>query len=154
MILYRLSKQQYINDLSGRGAELTGGRWNSKGIPVLYTAESRALAAIEIAVHIPLGILPSNYHLATIQIPDIERAARINIEDLPSRWDAHPFIKITQQVGDNFVKANKHLLLQVPSATVKGDHNYLINPRHADFSKVKIIGIEPFEFDSRLFKKG
>ncbi|WP_448700808.1 RES family NAD+ phosphorylase [Mucilaginibacter sp. AW1-3] len=153
MILYRLSKQQYINDLSGRGAELTGGRWNSKGIPVLYTAESRALAAIEIAVHIPLGIIPSNYYLAAIELPGPDRIARIEIADLPARWDSHPFIKITQRAGDIFIKENKHLALQVPSATVKGDHNYLINPNHVDFKKVKVISTEPFEFDSRLFKK-
>lgn len=153
MTLYRLSKQQYINDLSGRGAELTGGRWNSKGIPVLYTAESRALAAIEIAVHTPLGIMPANYYLATIEIPDIERASMVDIADLPANWDRNPFLIITQKIGDSFIKANKHLILQVPSATVKGDHNYLINPLHIDFKKVRITSTEPFEFDSRLFKK-
>lgn len=153
MILYRLSKQQYIHDLSGRGAELTGGRWNSKGMPVLYTAESRALAAIEIAVHIPLGIMPANYYLAVIELPDMERMVRVDIEDLPPHWDSNPFIRITQKIGDSFIKDNKHLALQVPSATVKGDHNYLINPAHPDFSKVKITLTEPFVFDSRLFKK-
>jgi len=153
MIIYRLSRQQYINDLSGRGAELAGGRWNSKGIPMLYTSESRALAAIEIAVHTPLGILPSNYYLATIEIQDIHRAVTVDLDDLPPNWSKSPFLKITQKIGDSFIKENKHLVLRVPSATVKGDHNYLINPHHSDFGKVKVISTEPFEFDSRLFKK-
>jgi RES domain-containing protein len=153
MILYRLSKQHYIKDLSGRGAELSGGRWNSKGIPVLYTAESRALAAIEIAVHTPLGIIPSDYFLAEIEIPDNASVLKIAINDLPRDWARHPFIKATQNIGDKFIKSNKHLVLQIPSATVKGDYNYLINPLHPDFNIVKIKSTEPFEFDSRLFRK-
>jgi RES domain-containing protein len=153
MILYRLSKQQFIHDLSGKGAELNGGRWNSKGVQVLYMAESRALAAIEIAVHMPLGIVPSNYYLAIIELPEIERASMVAIEDLPPNWNRHPFLRITQSIGDGFIKENKHLLLQAPSATIKGDHNYLINPNHPDFKKIIITSTEPFEFDSRLFKK-
>lgn len=153
MILYRLSRQKYINDLSGKGAELSGGRWNSKGVAVLYTSESRALAAIEIAVHTPLGIIPADYYLATIQLPELERAVKIDPEDLPRYWERSPFISVTQLVGDAFIKDNKHLLLQVPSATVKGDHNYLVNPKHPDFNKVQITSTEPFDFDVRLFKK-
>ncbi len=152
MILYRLSKQPFIHDLSGKGAEINGGRWNSKGISVLYTAESRALAAIEIAVHMPLGIMPVNYYLATIELPEITNASMVATEDLPPNWDRNPFLHITQKLGDSFIKANRHLVLQVPSATVKGDHNYLINPGHVDFKEVKITSVEPFEFDSRLFK--
>ena len=153
MILYRLSKQHHINDLSGKGAELYGGRWNTKGVAILYTAESRALAAIEIAVHIPLGIIPAGHYLATIQLPDVERMAMIDITDLPQHWDSHPFMRMTQGIGNSFIKEGRHLALRVPSATVKGDHNYLINPNHPDFNQVKIISTELFEFDIRLFKK-
>ncbi len=153
MIVYRLSKQAYINDLSGYGAEKTGGRWNSKGIPMLYTAASRALAVVEIAVHVPFGIIPIDYYLATIEIPDKVSIPRVEITDLPPNWNTNPFIKTTQLIGDGFIKNNKHLMVQVPSATVSGDHNYLINPRHPDFKNVRIRSIDAFEFDSRLFKK-
>lgn len=152
MIVYRLSKLSFINDLSGYGAEKTSGRWNSKGIPVLYTSASRALSVLEIAVHVPFGIIPANYYLATIELPD-SGILKINTNDLPPNWKTNPFIKGTQTIGDDFIRSNKYLVLQVPSATVIGDHNYLINPRHPDFKKVKIKSTEAFEFDVRLFKK-
>lgn len=72
MIVYRLSKEIYANDLSGKGAEIAGGRWNSKGSAALYTAQSIALCVTEIAVHIPLGILPRDYRLIHIEIPDTD----------------------------------------------------------------------------------
>lgn len=153
MIVYRLSKQAYIHDLSGRGAELNGGRWNSKGTAVVYTSSSRALAVLEVAVHTPLGFMPSDYFMATIELPDNAEIFRPGTAQLPEKWNSNPLIKATQQIGDGFVKANKYLALQVPSATVTGDFNYLLNPLHPDFKAVKIINTEFFEFDSRLFKK-
>jgi len=153
MIVYRLSKQAYIKDLSGYGAEKTGGRWNSKGIPILYTAASRALAVVEIAVHVPLGIIPTDYYLATIEIPDKASIPRVEIADLPANWNKNPFIKTTQLIGDGFIKNNQHLMVQVPSATVTGDYNYLINPRHPNFKTITIKSVDAFEFDLRLFKK-
>lgn len=151
MIVYRLCKQSYINDLSGRGAEINGGRWNNKGMPALYTACSRALAVLEVAVHIPLGIIPIDYFMTSIEIPDLG-ITKVNISDLPFNWNRNPIIKATQYTGDDFLNANSHLILQVPSATVQGDYNYLINPAHTDFQLVKVVSTEPFEFDSRLFK--
>jgi len=152
MIVYRLCKQAYINDLSGRGAEISGGRWNNKGIPALYTAGSRALAVLEVAVHIPFGILPTNYYMSAIEIPDGSAILKVTIPDLPSNWNRNPIVKATQYIGDDFLKSNKYLIMQVPSATVTGDYNYVINPRHADFNDLKSVLVEPFEFDSRLFK--
>jgi len=152
MIVYRLSRQAFINDISGYGAEKTGGRWNSKGIPVLYTAASRALAVVEIAVHVPIGIIPINYFLATINVPEND-ILKIDVSDLPQNWNTNPFVKETQAIGNDFIRKNEHLVLQVPSASVGGDHNYLVNPRHPEFKKVKIKSIDPFVFDVRLFKK-
>jgi RES domain-containing protein len=152
MIVYRLSKQSYSNDLSGYGAEKAGGRWNSKGLPVLYTAASRALAVVEIAVHTPLGIIPIDYYLSLIDVPDTS-IIKIDVNTLPKNWNRNPFIKHTQQIGDDFIRSRAALVLQVPSASVPGDFNYLINPRHPDFKEVQLKSIEPFEFDLRLFKK-
>ncbi|UOE50164.1 RES family NAD+ phosphorylase [Mucilaginibacter sp. SMC90] len=153
MIVYRLSKQAYIKDLSGRGAELNGGRWNSKGTAVVYTSSSRALAVLEVAVHTPLGFIPSDYFMATIELPNDSAIFKLEVDQLPEKWNSNPLIKATQQIGDSFVKASKYLALQVPSATVAGDFNYLLNPLHPDFKSVKIITADFFEFDSRLFKK-
>lgn len=153
MIVYRLSKQSFIYDLSGRGAEINGGRWNSKGTALIYTAASRALAVLEVAVHTPLGIMPVNYAMAIINLKDADKIAEINLDDLPINWNTNPLSRATQRIGDAFIKANQYLALRVPSATVAGDYNYLLNPAHPDFKTVKIKTVESFEFDSRLFRK-
>jgi RES domain-containing protein len=153
MKFYRLCKQEYINDLSGQGAEINSGRWNNKGNPALYTAASRALAVLEVAVHVPFGIIPTNYYMVTIEIAEELSITKIEIPDLPDNWNRNPIVKATQYIGDDFLKDNEHLILQVPSATVSGDYNYIINPRHPDFKMLKITFTEPFEFDSRLFKR-
>ena len=152
MIVFRLSKAKYARDLSGKGAEIAGGRWNSKGRAVIYTSASRALCTTEIAVHTPLGNVPMDYHLISIQVPNAAIFA-LPESKLPPDWKGFPHSMNTQKMGDKFLQDNKHLVLRVPSAVVQGDYNYLINPRHADFSKVKIVNVEPFSFDERLFKK-
>ena len=153
MIVFRLSKLKYSHDLSGIGAEKTGRRWNSKGIAMVYTSESRALCTTEIAVHTPLGILPKDYELITIDIPDTITIHELNLKDLPADWKSIPHSGKTQELGDNFVKESKYAVLKAPSAVVQGDFNYLINPYHKDIQKVKILKTEKFGFDGRLFLK-
>jgi RES domain-containing protein len=150
--VYRLSKKKYSDDLSGLGAELTCGRWNYKGTRVLYTSESRALCTAEIAVHTPMGLIPRDYYLTTIKIPDEIKINSINENDLTENWKSFPYSGLTQKIGDEFIKQNNSLVLKVPSAVVQGDYNYLINPSHIDFSTIKIVNKEPFSFDERLFK--
>lgn len=153
MIVYRLSRGKFKNDLSGRGAELAGGRWNSKGIAILYTSESIALCTVEIAVHMPLGIVPADYHLIQIEVPDDASIQELKLEDLPPNWKSFPHANSTQEMGDAFVLDSEYLLLKVPSATVQGTYNYLLNPRHKNFRDVGITQTTPFEFDKRLFVK-
>ncbi|WP_242919200.1 RES family NAD+ phosphorylase [Pontibacter liquoris] len=154
MIVYRLSRGKYRNDLSGRGAELAGGRWNSKGIAMLYTSESIALCTVEIAVHMPLGLVPTDYYLISLQLPDDVPVKEFPEEQLPTGWKTFPHANQTQEIGDAFVLANEYLALKVPSASVQGAYNYLINPRHKDFQKLVLLNTVPFEFDKRLFVKG
>lgn len=149
MTVFRLSREKYSRDLSGKGAELYGGRWNSKGVALLYTSESRALAFAEVAVHIPVGILPAHYFLVAISYPDSAPVKELSIKNLPADWRSNPHSGSTQKIGDAFVAAGKYLVLKVPSAVVPGDYNCLINPAHALFSQVKVVNREPFEFDSR-----
>ncbi len=153
MIVFRLSKGRYAYDLSGRGAELAGGRWNSKGIPIVYTSESIALCTVEVAVHMPLGIVPIDYQLISIKIPASISIQEIKEESLLQDWKSFPHTNSTQEIGDHFVIAGKAAVLKVPSATVQGNCNYLLNPRHRDFQKISIVNVEPFEFDKRLFMK-
>ncbi|MER2998811.1 RES family NAD+ phosphorylase [Pontibacter populi] len=153
MIVYRLSRARFAKDLSGKGAELAGGRWNSKGTPMLYTSDSIALCTVEVAVHMPLGIVPFDYQLIQIQIPDDIGITELSEAKLPTDWKSFPHSNATQVIGDEFIVEHEKLVLKVPSAAVQGTCNYLVNPRHPDFPKVTIVGIEPFEFDKRLFVK-
>jgi RES domain-containing protein len=152
MIVYRLSKSKFSRDLSGKGAEKSGGRWNSKGVAMIYTGESRALCTTEIAVHTPLGNLPSDYEIISLEIPD-ELIGVVEISGLDAGWNSIPHSHITQDIGNRFISENEYLVLKVPSAVVQGDYNYLINPNHKDISRVKILDVQRFNFDERLFVK-
>lgn len=152
MIVFRLSKSRFCRDLSGKGAEKCGGRWNEKGFPMIYTSNSRALCLAEIAVHIPLGIIPTDFVLTTIEFPDSVEVNEIQEGTLLPAWKVFPHTPYPQNLGTSFLKKGTHLVLKVPSAVVQGEFNYLINPNHKAISKVKILKEEPFYFDERLFK--
>ena len=152
MIVFRLCKAKYAHDLSGRGAELAGGRWNTKGVRMIYTSASRALCTTEIAVHTPLGNLPTDFSIISIQLPS-SKIMELVPAKLPKDWKSFPHSSSTQKLGDLFARENKFLVLQVPSAVVQGDFNYLLNPLHPDFHKVKVVDVEEFGFDPRLFKR-
>ena len=153
MIVFRLSKSKFAGDLSGKGAEKSGGRWNSKGTALVYTSESRALCTTEIAVHTPLGNLPLDYRLITLEIPDLIPIKVLQAKNLPDDWKSLPHSHSTQEIGDRFVSEGKYAVLKVPSVVVQGDFNYLINPAHPDSAKIRIKATEPFNFDERLFRK-
>lgn len=151
MIVFRLSKRKYAYDLSGKGAELAGGRWNSKGNAVLYTSQSRALCTAEISVHTPLGNIPRDYELVEILIPAGAKLKEIDASELPTDWKSIPHSHTTQELGNDFILENKYLVVKVPSVIVPGEFNYLINPAHRLFNQLEIVSVEPFEFDQRLF---
>lgn len=152
MEVYRLSRRKYSDTLSGKGASITGGRWNSVGIEVIYVATNRSLAMAEVAVSLSIGTLPDDYMMLTISIPETVSLVHLNPEKLPKDWNAIPHADATKKIGDDFVLKNEACLLRVPSAVTKGDYNLLINPFHPDFKEIKIIAAEPFPFDHRLFK--
>ena len=153
MIVYRIGKSKFILDLTGQGAQLIGRRWNSRGIPMVYTSHSRALCTVEVAVHMPAGLLPTGFELISIHIPEDVLIKELLTRDLPSDWRSFPFARSTQKIGDSFILMNEFLVMKVPSAAIPGDFNYLINPRHPDIQRVSIIQREPYSFDERLFKR-
>jgi len=151
MIVYRLSRKKSKDKLSGYGASLNAQRWNSKGTEVIYVAQSRALANSEVAVHLALGILPHDYFMVRIEIPNSVEIRELTDLELPRGWNSMPYRPVAQFVGDEFVRQNRHLALKIPSAVVKDDFNFILNLKHSDFKKVRIIGSEPFPFDPRYF---
>jgi RES domain-containing protein len=149
MILFRIVKCDYANDLSGTGARLYGGRWNSEGKPAIYLASSRSLAVLEVLVHLPPLMIPNNYCLVEIEVPD-DSITQLSPDDLPANWrDISPPLAL-KQTGDEFLKKQEHLLMKLPSSIVPMEYNYLLNPLHQDIRKVKISGKNPFNFDGRL----
>lgn len=152
MEVYRLARKQFAGELSGKGSALYGARWNSVGIELVYTAQNRALAMAEIVVHLTLATLPHDFLMMTISIPDDIDMIIVREEDLPTGWNDFPYRTSSQDVGDDFARSNKTCLLQVPSAVVQGEHNILINPKHKDFSGIKIVKTVEFPFDKRIFK--
>jgi len=151
MKVFRLSKQKYARDLNGKGAARFGNRWNSKGTEMIYTSESRALAMAEVAVHLTLANIPSDY-MIELEIPETIKISTLQNNKLPIDWNEnHPGIH-TQKIGDEFIDDGNTCVLKVPSAVVKGDFNFLINPHHKDLKKIKIISITNFPFDKQIFQ--
>lgn len=150
MILYRLVRLPYANDLSGNGSRLYGGRWNSEGKAMVYLASSRSLAVLECLAHVSPTNIPDDYYMVVIETPD--DLEELNISQLPPNWHQFPEQNILKQIGNAFLQRAQHLLLKVPSALVKQEYNYLMNPMHPLAASVKIIDKQPFNFDERLVK--
>lgn len=131
---------------------MKGARWNSVGVELIYTAANRSLAMAEVAVHFTLATLPEDYMMMTIEIPDDIAIKHLDEKDLPDNWRDFPHPSSTQEFGDNFVVENAFCLLKIPSVVTKGDYNTLINPNHVEFKRIRIINIEKFPFDQRIFK--
>jgi RES domain-containing protein len=162
MRVYRIARKQFARDLSGIGAELFGGRWNSVGIPMLYCAESTALAQLEALVHLPNQGVPLDHELVTIEIPDTAPIEEFPLSELSQilsdlgKTDNGPFrlrppAALTKKIGDDFVNARRNLALKVPSIIVPESSNYLMNPKHPLAESIRIVSAVPFSFDSRLF---
>lgn len=150
MRVFRLTKRKYAGELSGKGAAMSNNRWNSKGTEMIYTAESRALAMAELAVHLTLAALPDDFVMMEIDIPDSILIAETDIVSVDGfRWPAQVE---TQIAGDDFIRSGEECILKVPSVVVKGDFNYLINPNHKTANEIKIVEVAGFPFDERVFK--
>lgn len=151
MEVYRIAKCKFINDLTGMGAATFGGRWNSKGTHLLYTAATPSLALLETVVHIS-NIPLEEYCMITLSMPE-KQIVEITSKELPGNWFVNPPPDRLKTIGDEFVKANRFLVLKLPSAIMMEDFNFLINPNHPDFSKVSKISMRTVPIDDRLMKK-
>jgi RES domain-containing protein len=146
---WRIVKEKHAaRAFSGEGAAKTGGRWNSRGVPVVYTSCTKALAALESLVHLNPPVL-FKYVAFRIKIDD----ALVEIfpaKALPPDWQTEPPPPSTKAIGDVWVRESRSAVLALPSVIVSGEPNYLLNPAHPDFKKISISKPEPFAFDPRL----
>ncbi|HXR83224.1 MAG TPA: RES family NAD+ phosphorylase [Hanamia sp.] len=147
MIVYRLTTGEFANDLSGMGSKIYGGRWNPVGIAALYTSEFISLAILEILVRATKKTSPYSYTLTSFDIPE-NSIYIVQLKKLKPEWKFD--LKYTQGIGEDFLSENQTLCVKVPSAIVPQENNFLLNPLHPDFKRVKITGSELLELDKRL----
>lgn len=150
MTVYRISNEEYKDDISGNGAATNGARWNSRGTRMLYTSEYISLCILESLVHLKQTYIPSSQYLLQIELPEIVDMQAISLKKINRSWKKE--VAHTQWIGDQFVNNNDVLVLKVPSAIVPQEHNFLINPLHKGFKKVKIVHKELLELDKRLLQ--
>ncbi len=147
---WRITKQKHAKAaFTGEGARLYGGRWNSPGTIIIYTAESQSLAALEMLVHMDASELLAQYVFFEVGIDD-SFIADVDILELPKTWKADPPPAKLWEIGDQWVAARTSAVLRVPSALVPEEHNFLLNPNHQDFPKLQIGKPSSFRFDPRL----
>lgn len=147
----KVSKRYAVDDMSGTGAAITGGRWNSVKVPAVYTASSIPLAALETLVHFNVLDLPVKRILLKIQVPDeIWKARTILDTDQCQGWDHIPPTNSSTESGDFWLKGKTSLLLVVPSVIVPEETNVIINPQHPDISKLPVIQVREWKYDSRI----
>lgn len=153
MELFRITQEQFADDLTGNGSRLFGGRWNSEGVFALYTSSSRSLALLETLAHTPAKMLDiKNYQLITLHVPDTTEAKEILFTSLTIGWDAPDVRPYTQMLGNKFFQENAGLMLAAPSVLMQEEINYVLNPLHTDMKKVKIINKRRVYFDKRFNK--
>lgn len=133
----------------GDGARRYGGRWNSPGTAVVYTAQSESLAVLELLVHLQASQLLTSYCSIPADFEDALVEA-VDVATLPRDWKTHPAPSALQELGDQWALGQRSVVLQVPSAMVPNEQNFILNPEHADFERVKIGQASPFQFDPRL----
>jgi RES domain-containing protein len=146
---FRLCRRPYTA-LDGEGARLYGGRWNPKGVPLVYASSTLALAAMEALVHFTSNILPADYVSLAIDIPKAVRVTRWTLDDLPSEWASNPPSARDQALGAAWIASGKSAVLVVPSAVLPDESNVLINPRHPDAASIRAQRPARFTFDPRL----
>lgn len=136
----------------GEGARLFGGRWNKKGHSMLYFSESLSLCVLEILVHLDYQFLTNDYQYIEAEIPNNYIKPKLKSSDLNGIWRNNPPPFYTQQLGTDWLLANKNLAMQVPSAVLPIQHNILINPRNSNISDLKIIKKGNLDLDKRILK--
>ena len=148
--LFRLCKERFsASALTGEGARRYAGRWNEAGVPVVYCATSRALAALEFFVHLGPSVAPDDLVMVQLEVPAglvVERVARGR---LPTDWRLPD--SSCAEIGSKWARSGRSVGLEVPSIVVDGDWNVLLNPHHPDFAKVTIVAQQPWHYDARMF---
>jgi RES domain-containing protein len=153
-LVYRVLRKKYARTaFDGEGAYRYGGRWSSPGVRLSYTSEHQSLALLEYFVHLDKEDPPSDLVLAIAEVPDDVSRERAEISDLPVDWRAPAAPPELSRIGDEFVRKGENCLLLVPSVLAPNENNCLINPAHAEFTRVGIREPESLAYDPRMFRE-
>lgn len=152
MIVYRIGRTKYANDLTGEGARLNGGRWNHRLTACVYTSESQALAVLEYTVNVNIDDIPRALSISTLEIPE-NNILKLTIAMLPGDWRAAPAPASTKDFGSQLLKKAEFAVIKVPSAVIPGEYNFLLNPLHKGSSAFSIVDVEDFVYDVRIKTK-
>jgi len=157
MLIWRLCRAPFAAEaFSGEGARRFGGRWNSRGVPMVYASSSLALAAIELFVHLEPGQAPDDLVFLSATLPEGEPARALDEAELPAGWwadEAAAGAQTTRELGDEWIASRSSLALRVPSVPIRSEGNVLVNPFHPRMSELQIGLPQPFIFDARMFRK-
>jgi RES domain-containing protein len=152
MKIWRICRERYAADaFSGEGARRFGGRWNSRGVPMVYCSSSLALAAIELFVHLEPNLQPDDLVSIAAELPAGEPARRLELVDLPKEWWNDDFEPL-RKLGNDWIREKQSLALMVPSAPLHMEWNVLVNPLHPAVKEISIEPVQAFHFDARMFR--
>lgn len=131
---------------------MSGGRWNLRGTPVVYTSATLSLAAFEYFVNVDPDEAPSDLVAVPADIPETLKVSSMVVARLPRNWRAAPAPGALGQMGSAWAHGGKTAVLAVPSAVIPQERNYLLNPLHPAFPRIRIGAAQPFAFDPRMWK--
>jgi len=149
MRFYRIADSRHSPE-SGEGARLHGGRWNSPGQAVIYACETLTGAMLEKLVHTN-GRMPKHQVAVTYEAPNALKAVSVEPDSVPG-WDKADMIA-SRATGDAWLSSGESAILRVPSIVFGVERNVLLNPGHADFRRIQVVGTEPVRWDDRLFEE-
>jgi RES domain-containing protein len=151
MIIWRICRERYASEASsGEGARRFGGRWNSRGVPMVYASTSLALAAIELFVHLEPDQMPKDLVSIASELPEGEPGLRWETSVLPANWRSDELGPM-REMGDLWIRGQQSLAVLVPSVPIQPEWNVLVNPLHPRIREVENESTQPFVFDARMF---
>ncbi len=151
MRVWRISRVQHAREaLSGRGGLVAAGRWHARGTRIVYTSATLSLSALEVLVQADKDLLPNDLVQVEIEVPDDLIRERIQPRNLPRSWRAYPAPGRLRVLGAQWIDRNESAILEVPSAVIPQESNFLLNPAHQDARFIQVVAVEKFVFDPRL----
>jgi len=154
MRVWRICREIHAaSAFSGEGARRFGGRWNSRGVPMVYSSTSLALAAIEFFVHLEPNLAPTDLISISATLPDGEPARTMQPANLPGEWWSEESLTATRELGDEWIRSDSSLAMLVPSVPIRPEWNVLVNPIHPRLKELKIDSPQHFVFDARMFDR-